>query len=77
MGLFLSEGHLLSWFFLYQNRLLGWGYRSPRWRAYQVILETGIGQFRGFESPRVHTRINWWGLFLVYKLTCGKLESVS
>ena len=26
--------------------------------AYQVILEHGIGQFREFESPRVHTRIN-------------------
>ena len=25
--------------------------------AYQVILEPGIGQFREFESPRVHTRI--------------------
>ena len=45
--------------------------------AYQVILEPGIGQFREFESPRVHTRINWWGLFLVHKLTCGKRESVS
>ena len=32
--------------------------------AYQVILEPGIGQFREFESPRVHTRINWRGLFL-------------
>ena len=26
--------------------------------ANQVILEPGIGQFREFESPRVHTRIN-------------------
>ena len=26
--------------------------------AYQVILEPGIGQFREFEFPRVHTRIN-------------------
>ena len=24
--------------------------------AYQVILEPGIGQFREFESPRVHIR---------------------
>ena len=32
--------------------------------AYQVILEPGIGQFREFESPPVHTRINSWGLFL-------------
>ena len=45
--------------------------------AHQVILEPGIGQFREFESPRVHTRINSWGLFLVHKLTCGKRESVS
>ena len=41
--------------------------------AHQVILEPGIGQFREFESPRVHTRVN----FLVHKLTCGKRESVS
>ena len=26
--------------------------------AYRVILEPGIGQFREFESSRVHTRIN-------------------
>ena len=26
--------------------------------AYQVNLEPGIGQFREFESPIVHTRIN-------------------
>ena len=45
--------------------------------AYQVIIEPGIGQFREFESPRVHTRINSWGLFLVHKLACGKRESVS
>ena len=45
--------------------------------AYQVILEPGIGQFREFEFPRVHIRINSWGLFLVLKLTCGKRESVS
>ena len=31
--------------------------------AYQVILESRIGQFRDFESPRVHTRINSWGFF--------------
>ena len=35
----------------------------------QVILEPGIGQFREFESPRVHTRINSWGYFIVHKLT--------
>ena len=45
--------------------------------AYQVILEPGIGQFREFEFPRVHTRINSLGLFLVHNLTCGKRESVS
>ena len=45
--------------------------------AYQVILEPGIGRNRGFESPRVHTRINSWGLFLAHKMTCGKRESVS
>ena len=45
--------------------------------AYQVILEPGIGQFREFDSPRVRTRINSWGLFLAHKLTCGKRESVS
>ena len=45
--------------------------------AYQIVLEPGIGQFREFESPRVHVRINSWGLFLPHKLTCGKRESVS
>ena len=39
--------------------------------AYQVILEPGIGQFREFEPPRVHTRINSMRLFLAHKLTCG------
>ena len=45
--------------------------------AYQVIVEPGIGQFREFESLRVHTRMNSWGLFLVHKSTRGKRESVS
>ena len=46
--------------------------------ACQVILEPGIiGQFRELESPRVHARINSWGLFLALKLACGKRESVS
>ena len=45
--------------------------------AHQVILEPGIGQFREFETPRVHTRIHSLALFLVHKLTCGKRESVS
>ena len=35
----------------------------------QVILERGaIGQFREFESPRVHTRMNTWGHLLAHKL---------
>ena len=37
--------------------------------AYQVILEPGIGQFRGFETPRVRTRINSWGLF-----SCAQID---
>ena len=45
--------------------------------AYQVILEPGTDQFREFESPRVQTRINSWGLFLAHNLTCGKRESVG
>ena len=49
---------------------------SPRWRI-RLYLEPGIGQFREFDSPRVHTRINSWGRFLAHKLTCGKRESVS
>ena len=40
--------------------------------ADRVVLEPCIGQFRESESPRVSTR-----LFLVPRLTCGKLESVS
>ena len=38
--------------------------------AYQVILEPGIGQFREFEPPRVHTRINSWGAF-----SCAQIDS--
>ena len=45
--------------------------------AYQIILEPGVGQFREFESPRVHTRLNSWDFFLAHKLTCGNRESVS
>ena len=47
--------------------------------AYQVIHEPGVGQFREFESPQVHTRTNSWGHFLAHKLTInsGKRESVS
>ena len=45
--------------------------------AYQVILEPGMGQFREFEPPRVHTRMDSRGLFLMHKLTCRKRESVS
>ena len=32
--------------------------------AYQVIIESGIGQFRESEPRRVHTRINYWDFFL-------------
>ena len=43
--------------------------------AYQVVSGPDIGQFLEFESPRVHTQINSWGLSLVHnKLTCGKRE---
>ena len=31
--------------------------------AYQGILEPGIGQFREFEHPRVHTLIYSWEFF--------------
>ena len=34
------------------------GYQPVAPVAYQVILEPGIGQFREFESRRVHARIN-------------------
>ena len=38
--------------------------------AYQVILESGLGQFREFESPRVHTTcINRWELF-----SCAQID---
>ena len=33
--------------------------------AYQVILEPGIGQFREFESPRVHTLVIFCGDFFM------------
>ena len=45
--------------------------------AHQVILEPGIGRFRELEFPRVHTRTNSCGHFLVHKLIRGKRESVS
>ena len=45
--------------------------------AYQVIHEPGIGHFREFESPRVHTRADSWGIFLAHQLTCGKRESIE
>ena len=41
------------------------------------LVSVTVGQFREFESPRVHTRNNSWRLFLVHKLTCGKRESMS
>ena len=38
--------------------------------AYQVILEPGIGQFREFKSPRVHTRMyNFVGTF-----SCAQID---
>ena len=37
--------------------------------AYPVILEPGIGQFREFESPRLHTRIRSWGIF-----SCAQID---
>ena len=37
--------------------------------AYQVILEPGVGQFREFESARVHTRINSWVFF-----SCAQID---
>ena len=48
---------------------LGVCIRSVAPVAYQVVLEPGIGQFREFDSPRVHTRINSWGLF-----SCAQIE---
>ena len=42
--------------------------------AYQVILEPGIGQFREFESPRVHTRIHSWGLFSGAQMDLRKMR---
>ena len=38
--------------------------------AYQVIFEPGTGQFREFESPQVHTRINSWGRFF----SCAQID---
>ena len=43
--------------------------------AYQVILEPGIGQFRELESPRVHTRINSWGLFFRVQIDLRKARA--
>ena len=45
--------------------------------VYQVVLEPAVGQFREFESPRVHTRVNTWGLVLFHNSICGKRESVT
>ena len=56
---------------------LRWAIISVAPVAYQVILESGIGQFREFEPRRVHTRVYSLGLFFVHKLTYGKRESVS
>ena len=40
-------------------------------------LRAVIGQFREFESPRVRSRVNSWGLVLVQELSCGKREGAS
>ena len=40
--------------------------------AYQVILEPGTGQFREFESPRVHTRIKFVGTFACAQIDLRK-----
>ena len=45
--------------------------------SYKVILKPGVSQCRKFESPRVHTRVNSRGRFLVHKLTREKRETVS
>ena len=36
-----------------------------------------IRQFGEFDTPRVHSRMNSWGLFLAHRLTRGKRERVS
>ena len=43
----------------------------------EVILESGIAQFREFDPRQVHTRINSLRLLFAHNLTCGKRESVS
>ena len=40
--------------------------------AYQVVFESGIGQFREFEPPRVHTRI--YSYTFVWILSCGQID---
>ena len=45
--------------------------------AYQVILGPGVGQFHEFESPRVHTRINSWGILLVHKIDLRKARELQ
>ena len=45
--------------------------------AYPVICEPGLGLFREFTPPRVHTDTNSWRLFPVHTLTRGKRDSVS
>ena len=47
--------------------------RSSRW-CIRLSSSPGIGQFREFESPRVHTRKISWGIVLVNKLTCEKRD---
>ena len=60
------------------TELCSWQRIPPRWRIrLSSSLVVYVGQFREFESRRVHSRIYSWGLFLVHKLTCGKRESAS
>ena len=40
--------------------------------AYQVILERGIGQFREFESPRVHT--STYSSKFVGNFSCAQID---
>ena len=39
--------------------------------AYQVVLEPGIGQFREFESPRVHT---WYSYKVAGTFSCAQID---
>ena len=51
--------------FFFRSKYTWYTTQSVALVAFQVILEPGIGHFREFESPRVHTHINSWGLFFL------------